>query len=79
MNVLKLLGRFFVDDVGEPSCMRLLCFAVVTAVLGIWVLGNIQAGTYQPMGTVDGGLVGVALSAKSLQTRFEAMTYGGGK
>jgi hypothetical protein len=71
------LGQFLVDDVGEFSCMRLMCLLVDVTVLGTWAWANIRSGQYIPMGYAEAGLIGAAHGWKSLQTRFELGSNGG--
>lgn len=69
-----LLKQFFVDDAGELSCMRLMAFLAFAVVLGVWVWGNLVAGTYVPLGYAEAGIVTAAIAGKAAQARFE---YGG--
>lgn len=71
MAVLKLLGRFFVDDVGEPSCLRLCFFMTVCTVLALWILGCWQAGCYIPLGGNELGLLGLLFGGKIAQSGIE--------
>jgi len=70
----RCIRQFFVDDAGELSCMRLLCFMVDVTVLGMWVWGCLKAGQYIPLGYDAAGLLGAAHGTKAAQARFE---YGG--
>lgn len=70
------IAEFFKDDAGEFSCMRLLAFVVVLAVLAMWVWGNITAGQYVPLGYGEAGIIGAAVSGKAAQGYFE---YGGSR
>lgn len=65
---------FFKDDVGELSCMRLMCLVVTLAVLVVWIWGNWRAGGYVPLGYAEAGLLSAAHGCKAAQGRFE---YGG--
>ena len=61
---------FFTDDERRLSCMRLLCFLVVLAVLGVWLWGNAVAGQYVPLGYAEAGLIGPACGGKAAQGYF---------
>ena len=74
MNMLRCIRQFFADNVGEFSCMRLMCFMVDATVLGMWVWGCFKAGAYIPLGYDAAGLIGAAHGTKAAQSRFE---YGG--
>ena len=68
------MKQFFVDDAGQLSCMRLMCFIVTVTVLGMWVWGCFKAGQYLPLGYADAGLLSAVHGGKALQGRYE---YGG--
>ncbi|MDL2313374.1 hypothetical protein LJC36_00160 [Desulfovibrio sp. OttesenSCG-928-C14] len=71
MAMLKALGRFFVDDVGEPSCMRLVTFLVPVFILGVWAGACLLEGRYTPLGYSEAGLISSCLFAKAAQSKFE--------
>ena len=66
---------FFMDDAGDFSCMRLMCFLVTLVVLALWVWGNISAGHYIPLGYAEAGLLGASHGCKAWQSHSE---YGPG-
>lgn len=65
------LKQFFVDDAGQFSCMRLMCFCTTITVLSVWLWANFRAGTYVPLGYAEAGLVGAAHGGKMFQGRAE--------
>ena len=65
------LRRFFVDDAGECSYMRLMAFLVLLFVLALWAWGCFMAGTYIPLGYAEAGIISSAIAGKAVQARFE--------
>ena len=65
------MRQFFVDDTGELSCMRLMCFLAFSAILGMWMWGCFMAGGYIPMGYGEVGVLTSAMLGKAAQSRFE--------
>lgn len=65
------MKQFFVDDEGQLSCMRLMAFLVVLAVIIVWIIGNIRAGQYIPLGVTDAGIIAGAITGKAVQGWIE--------
>ena len=68
---MRRLTEFFVDDENYLSCMRLMCFLVTAAVLGVWIMQNIKSPTPVALGLNEAGLVGAAQICKLLQSKDE--------
>ena len=71
---MKGMRDFFLDDAGRSSLMRLMCFLVTFAVIGLWLWGNVRVGHYLPLGYAESGLLASLCGGKALQGYFE---YGG--
>ena len=72
------MRQFFVDDAGELSCMRLMCFLAFSVILGMWVWGCFMAGTFIPIGYGEAGILSSSMLGKAAQSRFENGLHGPG-
>jgi hypothetical protein len=70
-KIFLTLAGFFLDDAGDPSCMRLLALFITLAVLGVWIGGNIAAGQYVPLGKAEAALLAAGIGGKVIQDRNE--------
>lgn len=71
---MKRLLQIFEDDVGLLSFMRVSGFLVLSVILSMWILGNIRAGAYVPMGAYEAGIITAVIVGKAVQANIE---YGG--
>jgi hypothetical protein len=76
MKILRLLGRFFLDDAGEPSCQRLVSFLIIATVMAVWAWVSIRTGKLAELDPVMGGLAASALGFLALKTKYEAISPG---
>jgi predicted transporter len=79
MNTEKI--RWFQDDVGSSSSMRIVTVVVLLTFMAVWAIISIRQGLLQPLDFGDAAFVGVFIGGKVAQKAFEikeANREGGG-
>lgn len=65
--MVKLFEKFFCEDNGNPSSMRLIMFLVVSTVLFNWTYLTVLSGKPVQMEMVDLGALGIPMLFKMMQ------------
>ena len=71
MSLLAKFAKFFVDDAGEASCMRLTVFCTVVAVLFPWFYSVVSTGNYADIGFNSAMVILFCVFGKTAQAFIE--------